>query len=172
MKVSLDDEEALVKLAKKTTIDLEQKEEGLRIYLDAQDVSLKIRSQEVTNNTFYIARAPRVREILVNWQREIGSKKSIVAEGRDVGTVVFPKATKKFYLDASVTERWQRRLRELQLQKKEVDPQKLLIEIKERDQKDLTRAVGPLKKADDAIFIDSTNLTIQQVTEKILEHIN
>lgn len=171
-KVNLESEEELFALAQKTTIDLENHAVGVKVLLDGQDVSEEIRTLEVTNNTFYIARTPKVREIMVKWQQAIGAKKDIVVEGRDVTTVVFPKATYKFYMDANVEERTKRRAQELRDKGKEVDADNLLKEIKERDNNDFTRQVGPLKKAEDAIVIDSTQLSIDEVIEKVIKYIN
>lgn len=171
-KVDLEDESVLVALAKKTSIDFAGKaSQGLRIMLDQEDVSEAIRTPEVTNNTFYIARAPRVRAVMVELQRKIGAKQNIVVEGRDVGTVVFPKAQFKFYLDANFVERAQRRIKELEEKGKKVDHEELKKELQERDQKDFTRSTGPLKKAEDAIIIDSTFLSVDQTAEKLLEYI-
>lgn len=170
-RVNLENGPALAELAVKTNIELRPVAGGLNIFLDGEDVSEEIRTVEVTNNTFYIARAPEVREIMVKWQREIGEKQSVVAEGRDIGTVVFPNATKKFYLDADPNERAQRRIKELREKGKTVDENELQRELLERDEKDFTRKVGPLKKADDAIVIDSSGLTAEQSAEKMMEHI-
>lgn len=169
--INLEDEDALVALARQTTIDLENHDSGVRVFLDDEDVSEDIRTIEVTNKTFYVARAPRVREIMVEWQRAIGNRRSVVVEGRDVGTVVFPQATNKFYLDANIAERSRRRIEELREKGNDVDADKLTAELKERDNKDLTRSVGPLKKAEDAVLIDSTKLTIDGVVEEMLKHI-
>ncbi|MCR4336312.1 MAG: (d)CMP kinase [Candidatus Omnitrophica bacterium] len=170
--INLEDEAALVDLAHQTTIDLQQDQEArLKVLLDGEDVSEEIRSLEVTNNTFYIARAPGVREIMVAWQREIGEHHAIVAEGRDVGTVVFPKATCKFYLDADFEERSRRRIQELKDKGKMVDETQLKEELQTRDHKDFTRQVGPLKKAEDAVVIDSTGLSIEDVAGKMMEYI-
>ncbi len=169
--VDLEDEGALVALARKTVIDLENNVSGVKVFLDGEDVSDDIRTIEVTNKTFYVARAPRVREIMVEWQRAIGEKKGAVIEGRDVGTVVFPRATNKFYLDADIGERSRRRIDELKAKGNDVDADKLTAELKERDNKDLTRDVGPLKKADDAVLIDSTHLSIDEVIGEMLKHI-
>ena len=168
-KVNLEDETALVSLAKKTIIEITADDKNtLRVLLDGRDVSEIIRSLEVTNNTFYIARTPGVREVMVERQREIGRTTNVVVEGRDVGTVVFPKATKKFYLDADFNERSRRRIDELRAKGKNVDEQSLKEDLQERDTKDFTRKAGPLKKADDAIVIDSTHLSIEDVIGKIL----
>lgn len=170
--VALEDEGALVRLAHETTIDLENEASKAVVLLDGEDVSEAIRTVEVTNKTFYVARAPRVREVMVEWQRAIGKRKDVVVEGRDVGTVVFPQATRKFYLDADVTERCRRRIEELRAKGNDVDADKLITELKERDHQDKSRSVGPLKKAEDAVFIDSTHLSIDEVVEEIFTHIN
>ena len=169
--IDLEDEDALVRLARQTTIDLENHVSRVKVFLDEKDVSEAIRTIEVTNKTFYVARAPRVRAIMVEWQRVIGGKKGGVVEGRDVGTVVFPRATNKFYLDADIGERSKRRIEELREKGNDVDADRLSAELRERDHKDKTRSVGPLKKADDAVLIDSTHLSIDEVIEEMLRHI-
>lgn len=169
--VDLESEDDLVNLAKITKVDLNDDIDGLRVFLDGEDVSDEIRSRDVTNNAFYIARAPHVREIMLGWQRTMSEKANIVAEGRDVGTVVFPNATYKFYLDADVNERAERRLKEFLEKGKKVDGSVLLQDIKDRDYKDQNRSSGPLKVADDAIVIDSTHLNAEEVVEKILTYI-
>ena len=170
--VNLEDESALVALARRTSIDLlNEGSKPLQVLLDGQDVSVEIRSPEVTNKTFYIARTPEVRNIMVQWQRDIGARRNVVVEGRDTGTVVFPNASYKFYLDADFEERTRRRLKELAEQGKMIEAEELKRDLEQRDQKDMTRSVGPLKKAEDAIFIDSTNMTVDQSVDKILEYI-
>src|SRR3989338_8604055 len=171
-KVDLEDEKALIELAQKTHLDLVNDASGVKVMLNGRDVSQDIRSLEVTNKTFYIARVPRIRAIMVEWQRKIGGRQNVVIEGRDVGTVVFPNASFKFYLDAHIDERSQRRVKELREGGNEVEDHKLKQELKERDEKDMTRRVGALKKADDAIAIDSTRLSVDQVVEVILKHIH
>ncbi len=170
-KINLEDEEQLVLLAKATVIDLRDDPQGGKVFLDGEDVSREIRSPEVTNQTFYIARASRVREIMVEWQRHIAAKLSVVVEGRDAGTVIFPQAVYKFYLDAQLTERARRRMEEFRARGEEVNEQKILADVQERDQKDFTRATGPLKKADGAICIDSTKFTVDETVEEMLKHI-
>ena len=169
--MNLEDAAGLVDLARGTRIRLENHSNGTKVLLDGEDVSEAIRSLEVTNKTFYIARTGGVREIMVGWQREIGARRSIVIEGRDVGTVVFPKASRKFYLDADFQERAHRRIKELREKGKQVDEASLKTELKERDHKDFTRAVGPLKAADDAVVIDTTRLTVNGTVEEILRHV-
>jgi cytidylate kinase len=172
LKVTMADEEALFTLAKGTTISFQEGPTGrLHVTLDGEDVELDIRSVEVTNNTFYTARAPKVRDVMVGWQRAIAEKSPVVTDGRDQGTVVFPNASYKFYVDADFEERVQRRLRDLSQAGKTVDVAQLRADMKERDQKDFTRSVGPLKKAHDAIIIDSSGLSVDQTVEKIMKHI-
>ena len=172
MAIDLEDESALEALAHQTQVNLEgNTKTGLKVLLDGEDVSPDIRSLEVTNNTYYIARAPKVRNIMVQWQRAIGSQKDIVVEGRDIGTVVFPQAKVKFYLDADFDERAKRRIDELKEKGKDFDENKLKEELKDRDHKDFTRTVGPLKKADDAVVIDSTSLSVDGVVDKMMEYI-
>lgn len=170
--MNLENEGELVKLAQRTKIELSgNPRTGLHVFLDGEDVSEGIRTAEVTNNTFYIARAPQVRAIMVEWQRTIGRTNDVVIEGRDAGTVVFPDASKKFYLDADFEERTRRRLTELQEKGQSVQESTLKEDLRDRDAKDMGRKVGPLKKADDAILIDSTELTVDGVVDKMLEHI-
>ena len=171
-KIKLDDEQSLTELAKKTTIDFKEMPDGsLNVTLDGQDVAEDIRSVEVTNNTFYTAQAPEVRKLMVQWQREIAQRRSVVTDGRDQGTVAFPQADYKFYVDARFEERVRRRLVELKNAGKIVDPEQLKKDMQDRDQKDFTRAVGPLKKAEDAIVIESTDFSVDQTVEAILKYI-
>ncbi len=172
LKVNLEDEGALTDLAKKTVIDFKESPDGsMNVTLDGQDVAQDIRSSEVTNNTFYPARTAGVRELMVKWQRDIASRRSLVTDGRDQGTVVFPQANYKFYVDADFEERAMRRLKELQAAGKQVNIEDLKKDMHERDQKDFTRAVGPLKKADDAITIDSSGLNVEQSVDVIMKYI-
>src|SRR5580698_4721577 len=170
LKMDLTDEEALTTLARNTKIIFKEMPDGsLNINLDGEDVSVAIRAPEVTNNTFYIAKTPGVRTLMVAWQRAMGESRSIVTDGRDQGTVVFKDARYKFYVDADVEERVQRRFKELAAAGKPVDLDQLRSDMKERDQKDFTRAVGPLKKAVDAITVDSTGLTVEGTVDKIMK---
>jgi len=172
LKVKLEDEKALTALAKKTVIDFKKMPNGsLHVTLDGKDVTKDIRSLEVTNNTFYAARAAGVRRIMVNWQRAIARRRCVVSDGRDQGTVAFPQADYKFYIDADFTERVQRRFKELKKAGKPVKSAQLTKDMQERDHKDLTRVVGPLKKAEDAVVIDSTGLSVKQTVERVIKYI-
>ncbi|MFH0753648.1 MAG: (d)CMP kinase [Candidatus Omnitrophota bacterium] len=171
-KVSFEDEAGLVRLAHETHIDLvNDPGRPLQVLLDGEDVSEAIRSIEVTNNTFYVARTPDVRHVMVNWQRQMGSRRPMVGDGRDLGTVVFPDAQFKFYLDADFQVRCQRRIDELKAKGQAVDEAALIKDLADRDQKDFSRKVGPLKKADDAIVIDSTGMTIDEVIETLYQRV-
>ena len=173
LKMDLTDEEALTILARNTKISFkEMPDSSLNVTLDGEDVSVAIRAPEVTNNTHFIAKTAGVRTLMVAWQRAIGMSRSIVTDGRDQGTVVFTDAKYKFYIDADVEERVQRRYRELIAAGKTVELEQLRIDMKERDHKDFTRVVGPLKKAHDAITIDSTGLTVEGTVDKIMKLLN
>ncbi|VAW12046.1 Cytidylate kinase [hydrothermal vent metagenome] len=171
LKVDLENEEALVNMTKESEIKFNTQDGCLKVLLDGRDVTEDIRTLEVTNNTFYIARVGRLRELVVHWQRELGSMQNVVVEGRDIGTVVFPDALHKFYLDADLGQRSLRRIKELELKGLNVDAQKLKEELQLRDQKDMSRKVGPLLKAKNAIVIDSTEMTIDEVVLTIKEKI-
>lgn len=164
--LKLDDPSQLVALANETVIDLvNEPGKPLKVLLDGEDVSESIRTQEVTNNTFYIARTSEVRHMMVEWQRRMGERQSVVGDGRDLGTVVFPTAEFKFFLDADFKVRCRRRIDELKAKGQNVDEEALAKDLAERDDHDRTRKVGPLKQAEDAVLIDSTKMTIEQVVE-------
>ncbi len=170
LKMDLSDEEALTTLCRNTKLGFKEMPDGsLNITLDGEDVSVAIRSPEITNNTHYAAKTPGVRTLMVAWQRAMGQDRSIVTDGRDQGTVVFTDARYKFYVDADVEERVQRRYKELIAAGKKVDLDQLRTDMQDRDQKDFNRAVGPLKKAPDAITVDSTGLTVEGTVAKIMK---
>ena len=169
--LDLENEKLLVSLAKSTKIDLEEKD-GLRVVLDGEDVSLAIRTPDVTANVKYIARVPGVRREMVILQRSIGRKHGgAILEGRDIGTVVFPDAKYKFYLDAEAGERAKRRCKELIEAGQKVSVDCVKNDIMARDDSDMKRSIGALKKADDAISVDTTDLSIDGVVNKILSYI-
>jgi len=140
-----------------------------RIQLNHEDVTAAIRSPEVTNGASRIAVIPGVRRAMVAKQREIGQKFSVVMEGRDIGTVVFPDADVKVFLDATIEERVRRRLLESRAKGVEVSLSALTAQMRERDERDSTRADAPLAQAPDAVYLDSTTLTEDEVTEAILK---
>jgi cytidylate kinase len=167
--VSLDDEDALVSLLKNSQIVLEQNLEGQQIFLDGKNVTEEIRSPVISQHVSAVARHPKVREIMVQLQREYAKENSVVMDGRDIGTVVLPHADVKIFLTASVEERAERRYKELLHKGYQPIISEILSDIKERDRLDIERETSPLKKAEDAIEIDATHLTIDQVVEKVYQ---
>jgi cytidylate kinase len=171
-KVGFDDEEALARLVKSMDVGMKMGGDGaLRILLDGKDVSAEIRAREVTRNIARIAPLRRVREEMVVRQRAFAKSGGIVVEGRDIGTVVFPGAQKKFYLDADFKERVCRRFRELREKHGEATIGQVEKDIAERDLSDTEREIAPLMKAADAVRIDTTNMTIEEVVEAVVSGI-
>lgn len=171
-KVDLKDEEALVGLAQRTDILLKKRGDNLEVYVDGQNVTEEIREPQVTNKVFYLARLAGVREKMVELQREVGKEGGVVVEGRDIGTVVFPQADYKFYLDATPGERAQRRFKELKDKGHQVELNEIEKKMKARDEEDKGREIAPLKKAQGAIVIDSTEMSIEEEVKSILKYIS
>jgi len=140
-----------------------------RIQLNGEDVTEAIRTPEVSSGASKIAVIPGVRRAMVAKQRAIGERASVVMEGRDIGTVVFPDAEVKVFLDAQPGERVRRRLQEGRAKGESIPEEQLAAQMKERDQRDSTRADAPLTQAPDAVYLDSTNLSIEEVEEAILK---
>lgn len=170
--IDLDDEAAIIRLAQNTQLDIRQRASGgIEVTLDNEDVTALIRTQELTNKVSYPARIAGVREIMKENQRRIGERGNCVFEGRDIGTVVFPEAEYKFYLDADFDERVNRRYKELVYKGRGVKLEDIAGDLKIRDRKDMTRKVAPLLRADDAIYIDTTHLSIEEVVDKIAGYV-
>lgn len=165
LNIDVKDEASLVEMTKVSKITLD----GVHIYLDDEDVSEAIRSIDVTNNVSAVSSYEGVREEMVNLQKEYGKKGGIVMDGRDIGTTVFPNAELKIFQIASVEERANRRYKENMRKGIACDLNTLKEEIKVRDFKDSTRSVSPLRKASDAIELDTSNLEPNEVVEKIIE---
>lgn len=159
--VALDSEASLVPLA--ANLDV-------KVILEGEDVSRTIRTEEVGNAASKIAAFPRVREALLRRQRAFRQAPGLIADGRDMGTVVFPEAEVKIFLDASAEERAQRRYKQLQDKGFDVNFERLLTEIRERDDRDRNRATAPLKPAEDALVVDSTAMTIDEVLATVLAY--
>ena len=168
MKMDLEDEHGLLNILNETTIELLPGENGQYIYLDGKNVSNEIRSAEVTNSVSVVAKHKLVREEMVARQKSFGKNGGVVMDGRDIGTHVLPNAEVKIFLLASVDERAIRRHTENIQKGFPSDLEKLKEEISTRDKLDSERAVAPLKKAADAIEIDTTSLSIDQVVERIM----
>lgn len=150
---------------------IEFTDNGKTILLDAEDVSLQIRTPAVNRLVADVAKIPEIRREIVKHQQRIGDEGGIIAEGRDLTTIVFPNADFKFYLDASVTERAKRRFAELHAQNENVTLAAVKTEIRERDEKDTTREHSPLRAADDAIIVDTTDKTIEEVVDFIIARV-
>lgn len=168
--IDLEDENALTRLAQVTKIELKE-EDSLQVILDGEDVSIHIRTPEVTAKVKYIARVPGVRTEMVKLQRAMGDNSGGVLEGRDIGTVVFPKADYKFYLDASPEERAKRRHKDMLAIGAGQEVDRIKKDIIERDKSDVNRSVGALRQAEDAIYIDTTNLSIEEVVSRIKSYL-
>ncbi len=169
--VDLESEDALVPIA--THLDVQFIAEGdlVKVILEGEDVSGELRKEETGMAASKVAALPRVREALLRRQRAFAEGQGLIADGRDMGTVVFPQAEAKIFLDASAEERAQRRLKQLQDKGLDVKFADLLSEIQERDDRDRNRPVAPLRPAEDALMLDSTSMSIDEVVEKALQYI-
>ena len=147
-----------------------QNEEGLCLFLNREDITDRIRTAEITMLASAISARPVVRQYLLNMQRNLGKEKAAVFEGRDMGTVVFPEADLKFFLDASTRARALRRYGELKSNSTQT-LEEVGLDIQRRDRNDSTRELAPLKPAQDAIMVDSTDLSVAEVVELMISHI-
>lgn len=168
--VDVASEEALVPLAAHLDVRFVAANGHLEVILEGEDVSGEIRTQEVASVASKVAAFPRVREALLRRQRAFREAPGLIADGRDMGTVVFPDAPVKIFLDASSEERAHRRMLQLQGKGFSVNFERLLAEIKERDDRDRNRSVAPLVPAADALVLDSTSMSIDEVIEKALAY--
>lgn len=168
-----DNPEALGLLARDTEITLQPDRAGNRVILDGDDVTERIRDADVTQGASRVSVHPNIRAWMVDLQRELGRIGGVVMEGRDIGTVVFPGADVKVFLDASPEARSQRRYEQNASStvqgKSQADRDAVLKALRERDERDRNRANSPLRPADDAVVIDSTSLSLEQVLERIEE---
>jgi len=166
--ISSDNERLIADLCNRVNIHLKNIDGNLNVFIDTENVTDKIRTEDVGLLASAVSAMPIVRQALLSIQREAGERGSIVAEGRDMGTVVFPRADFKFYLDAGTEERAKRRYNELVMRGNKADYQKIKKDMIVRDQQDQEREVAPLKASQDAVIIDSTNISISGVVEKML----
>jgi cytidylate kinase len=170
-KISLDDSDALRRLADDTVIQLEPQSEGNRVMLDGRDVSQRIRESDVTVAASRVSMHPPVREVMVARQREMGARGGVVMEGRDIGTAVFPNAEVKVFLDADARIRAERRVAQNRTHTPE-EARRIGEDLVARDQRDRTRVVSPLVPASDAVILDTTNLSIDEVVSQISQIIS
>ena len=162
----------LKKYVDNMNLEFKYNQTGSMVFLNGENISKEIRSQDVTNNVSEVSAMFYIRNSMVNIQRRISSSKDCVVEGRDIGTVVFPKADFKFFLIADVETRAKRRLKDLTGNDKNISIDKLISEINIRDYKDTKRVNSPLEKANDAIEINTTDLTINEIINKIVNIVN
>lgn len=162
--VPLDDSSALERLSTETTIRLEVGETENRVLLDSEDVTGLIRNQMVTDAASRVSVFPPIRAWMVRLQQELGSSGGVVMEGRDIGTVVFPHAEAKIFLDAAPEVRGMRRFDQLGPEPAQ-QPEEVIRDLRSRDQRDRNRADSPLKPADDAVLLDSTHMTLEEAVK-------
>lgn len=167
--VSVGDGATLLALATQSRIELQPTPEGNRVLLDGRDVSARIREHDVTDAASRVSTHPEVRQWMVQRQREMGADGGVIMEGRDIGTVVFPNAEVKIFLDADLNIRENRRVNQANAQDDPERAEKLKLDLRERDRRDSTRATAPLKPAADAIHIDSTAMSIEEVIARAEE---
>mgnify|MGYP000024107789 FL=1 len=165
--VDMYDEDALLAMLEATDIDFS----GGKTILDGEDISDRIRTQEISRKASECSALAPVRAKLVELQKKMGSTKSVIMDGRDIGTVVLKDAELKIYLTASAEERAERRYKELLLKGGDISYEKVLADMQERDYNDMHREITPLRKADDAIELDTTGMSIDEVTEYILRKV-
>jgi cytidylate kinase len=162
-----DDEGEIIHLLESFNLKLD----GERVYVNGSDVTRQIRSDTVTDNVSYISSLGIVRKKMVELQRDIGKNRDVVAEGRDIGTVVFPETRYKFFLDASIEERAKRRVGDSKNQSAITDIDEVMRRIQQRDAYDSNRELSPLKKAHDAHYIDTTRMSIDEVCNQIISKV-
>ena len=164
--------EKIEELLENISIELRKEENEQKVFLNGEDVSLQIREKPVNDFVSEVSTLKIVRDKLLILQRKIAEGKNVIMEGRDIGTVVFPNADVKIYLDASAEERAKRRVKQNEEKGIKTSYEEVLQNIIDRDKRDSSREIAPLKKADDAIIIDTSYLTIDEVVEKVKELIN
>lgn len=166
---SIEEKEKLIEIAKNIKIEMKNTDGNQEIFLNSEDVTNKIRSAEVSGFVSQVSSIPEIRELMVNLQRKMAEGKDVIMEGRDITTVVFPNANVKIYLDADVEERAKRRYKENKEKGMQNTFEETLEAMKKRDYNDMHKPVGALKIAEDAIVVDTTNMTIEQVKGKVKE---
>ena len=170
--ILLDDENALAEIGQNLDVQFIPQDGEVNVILNGENVGDQIRTAEAGQNASKVAAFPKVRQALLQRQRDFASEKGLIADGRDMGTVVFPEAQIKLFLDASAEERAKRRVKQLQSKGFNANFDEILAEIKERDFRDRNRAVAPLVPAADALLLDSTNLSIDEVIQQALDYIS
>ena len=168
---ALGDEDAVADIASKIKIELVPGKDGQLVFVDGKNITDQLKVEEISRGAAIVAAQPMIREIMTTKQRKLGKQGKVVMDGRDIGTVVFPQADKKFFLDADPKERGRRRFIELKEkgQVKNTDLSTIIAQIVQRDHEDRSRKIAPLKQAKDAMLIDTTHLSVDQVAEEIIK---
>lgn len=169
--IFIDDHKEIGLLADRSSIELIQGSNGIKVLLDNEDISSLIRTPEIDKAVGPVCEVPHVREVLVSLQRDLSINGSIVAEGRDMGTVVFPEADLKIFMTASIEDRAERRLKDMKKSGVNVSREELIKQIKNRDKRDAERAQSPLKQAEDSIIIDTSKKNIAEQVNFVLRQI-
>ena len=168
---ALRDEDAVADIASKVKIELVPGKDGQLVFVDGKNITDQLKVEEISRGAAIVAAQPMIREIMTTKQRKLGKQGKVVMDGRDIGTVVFPQADKKFFLDADPKERGRRRFVELKEkgQVKNTDLSTIIAQIVQRDHEDRSRKIAPLKQAKDAMLIDTTHLSVDQVAKEIIK---
>jgi cytidylate kinase len=170
--IDLDDENAVGQWVAKLKIEFIANSEGQQVKVNGENTTGLLKNEVVGRGAAKVAAQKRVREILVAKQKEIGQSGNVVMDGRDIGTQVFPNAELKFFMDADAEERGKRRYLELKEKNMNVDLENIIAEVKLRDHEDKTRSISPLHPAKDAIEVDTTKFTIEEVINQVMKQIN
>ena len=170
--LDLADETAMAEIAENLHIEFVPSEDGQLVLVDGENATTYLKNETVGKGAATVAAQKSVRETLVARQRQIGEAGNVVMDGRDIGTVVFPKSDKKFFFVADAEERGRRRYEELKAKNPSLDLNIIIKEIRQRDYEDCNRKISPLIKADDALEVDTTRLNIEEVTDHVLKNIN
>ncbi len=170
--IALEDTDRIGRMASETRIELIPDGDSMKVLMDGRDVTAEIRMPEVDRAVGPVCEVPRVREVMVSLQRKIGEEGRIVAEGRDMGTVVFPEADLKFYMVATIGERARRRHKEMAKRGVDVSMETIQVEIERRDTRDSSREHSPLKQADDAVLINTSEMDIEEQVALVIERVH
>ena len=170
--LSLTDETAMAELARSLKIEFVPGADGQSVLVDGESATNHLKNETVGKGAATVAAQKSVREVLVARQRQIGETGNVVMDGRDIGTVVFPQANKKFFFVADAEERGRRRYEELKSKNPDLDLKIIIEEIRQRDHEDCNRKISPLVRAEDALEVDTTRLSIEEVTDHVLKNIN
>lgn len=168
--ISAEDKEAVAAACQDAEVTIGYEEGAQQVYLNGENITPMLRTEEVGNMASRTSAIPAVREKLLELQRSLAREKDVIMDGRDIGTNILPDADVKIYLTASVETRAKRRYDELKEKGENCDLESIARDIRERDERDMTREIAPLKQADDAILVDSSDMTIPEVVEEICSH--